>query len=599
MKKITLLLFMIICTQLSAQNIVIGTGTVSTAGTGSDPVDGYFEAFRYQTVYTAAELTASLTPGDIITGLGFSVDEDYHGGNLLGYTIKLAHTSVTNAATHNATPTTVVKNAFNYDPSVTAAGVFDMITFDNNFVWNGTDNILVEICSDGPNPYLAAGPHGGVRATSLTNGSRRFRTDGAPACGDITGSLSANRPNIRFNYTDGAPPACVAPNLGVSSVTSGTTVTLSWNSNGPTNAEVVIQAPGAGIPAIADNTGTNVTGSTYNAISLTAATAYEYYVRNECTIGSVFSTWSGPYLFNTTQIPGCPTLNTPANNFVANVSSSISFSWTPAGTGDPATSYDLFSGTSAGNVTNLVGNYTTTTTDLVLDTYATTIYWKVVAKNVGGSSTGCAERIVSTGPVPGTYCLNAPNGQWPSGAAFSTTTCDGTTSNEITASGYGGEYSLMNTEAGRGYTFTSSVATDLITISVDGINAVANGTASVSWTAPATGTVRFYTHGNATACAAPATDRIRAVICSATLSTTGFTEVGFTAYPNPVKDILNLSYTQDISKVSVHNLLGQEVITKSVNATQSQIDMSNLSNGTYLVKVTSGGATKTLKVLKQ
>lgn len=83
------------------------------------------------------------------------------------------------------------------------------------------------------------------------------------------------------------------------------------------------------------------------------------------------------------------------------------------------------------------------------------------------------------------------------------------------------------------------------------------------------------------------------------LSASKFDLNSFTAYPNPVNDILNLSYTQDISKVSVHNLLGQEVITKSVNATQSQIDMSNLSNGTYLVKVTSGGATKTLKVLKQ
>jgi len=85
----------------------------------------------------------------------------------------------------------------------------------------------------------------------------------------------------------------------------------------------------------------------------------------------------------------------------------------------------------------------------------------------------------------------------------------------------------------------------------------------------------------------------------ASLSTGSFDMNGFSAYPNPVKDVLNLTYTKEISNVSVHNLLGQEVMTKSVNATQSKIDMSNLSTGTYLVKVTSDNMVKTIKVVKQ
>jgi hypothetical protein len=47
------------------------------------------------------------------------------------------------------------------------------------------------------------------------------------------------------------------------------------------------------------------------------------------------------------------------------------------------------------------------------------------------------------------------------------------------------------------------------------------------------------------------------------------------------------------------NLLGQEVITKSINSNQSQIDMSNLPQGTYLVKVTSENQVKTIKVIKE
>jgi Secretion system C-terminal sorting domain len=83
------------------------------------------------------------------------------------------------------------------------------------------------------------------------------------------------------------------------------------------------------------------------------------------------------------------------------------------------------------------------------------------------------------------------------------------------------------------------------------------------------------------------------------LATTGFNTSGFTTFPNPVKDVLNISYNKNITNVAVFNLLGQEVATKSINATQSQIDMSNLSKGTYLVKVTADNQVKTIKVIKE
>lgn len=83
------------------------------------------------------------------------------------------------------------------------------------------------------------------------------------------------------------------------------------------------------------------------------------------------------------------------------------------------------------------------------------------------------------------------------------------------------------------------------------------------------------------------------------LGNNSFDNNGFKAYPNPVKDILNLSYTQNISNVEVFNMLGQQVIAKSVNATQDQIDMSNLAVGTYLIKVTADNQVKTIKVVKQ
>ncbi|MCO6175772.1 fibronectin type III domain-containing protein [Flavobacterium sp. NRK F10] len=86
----------------------------------------------------------------------------------------------------------------------------------------------------------------------------------------------------------------------------------------------------------------------------------------------------------------------------------------------------------------------------------------------------------------------------------------------------------------------------------------------------------------------------------AQLSAESFESNGFMAYPNPVKDVLNLKYSTEITDVKVVNLLGQVVINKNnVDSTDVQIDMNDLSAGTYIVNVTVNDAVKTIKVVKQ
>jgi hypothetical protein len=187
-----------------AQTAIIGTGTVTTAGSGSDPIDGYYSSNHYQVVYTAAELTAAGVPaGASLTGLGFSIIEDYGGGNLNNYTIGMAHTAATNSASHNSAALTVVRNASAYNPTVTAAGVFDMLAFNNNFTWNGTSNILVDICTGPGN--LFSSPYGGVRVTTLANGSRFVRADSGSQCAVPTATVNGNKPNIQFSYIGTSP----------------------------------------------------------------------------------------------------------------------------------------------------------------------------------------------------------------------------------------------------------------------------------------------------------------------------------------------------------------------------------------------------------
>ena len=71
------------------------------------------------------------------------------------------------------------------------------------------------------------------------------------------------------------------------------------------------------------------------------------------------------------------------------------------------------------------------------------------------------------------------------------------------------------------------------------------------------------------------------------------------AYPNPVKDVLNLSYKTAISNVRVINLLGQEVLNTKTNTNDVQVDMSALNAGAYIVNITVEDTVHTIKVIKE
>src|SRR5574343_111628 len=87
--------------------------------------------------------------------------------------------------------------------------------------------------------------------------------------------------------------------------------------------------------------------------------------------------------------------------------------------------------------------------------------------------------------------------------------------------------------------------------------------------------------------------------CSAFLNTTSFDESNLSLYPNPTSGIVNISYDKEISNVSVYNLLGQNVLNQEGKGLEIQLDLSTLASATYFLKITSEGATKTIKVIKQ
>jgi hypothetical protein len=63
---------------------------------------------------------------------------------------------------------------------------------------------------------------------------------------------------------------------------------------------------------------------------------------------------------------------------------------------------------------------------------------------------------------------------------------------------------------------------------------------------------------------------------------------GFEMFPNPVKDILNLSSDNKLDSIIIYNILGQEVFTTKPDKTQIKINTSTLQSGSYVVKVVEG-----------
>lgn len=89
------------------------------------------------------------------------------------------------------------------------------------------------------------------------------------------------------------------------------------------------------------------------------------------------------------------------------------------------------------------------------------------------------------------------------------------------------------------------------------------------------------------------------ILIQEVLAITDFYTDKFSAYPNPVKNNLHIRYAETIIDATVFNLLGEQLFTTAINASQGQLDMSHLAPGTYLVKVNSGSKVQTVKVIKE
>ena len=208
--------------------VMLGDGTSSTPNNTACPINITYKSLHGQSVYTAAELNAQGVSGPIyITGLAFWVNTppDYVLPNFI---IRLKHTTDTNVANwQGATDMVTVFSAESYMPT---AGGWDMLTFQTPFLWNGSQNIVVDTAFNLTEQWTQSGT---VRYTSVTNGYRCARNDYNDQTNVFSGNYtSSNRPNVKLAlvpYQTGPEIAVSPASLGFGEVEVGTSSTLQFS----------------------------------------------------------------------------------------------------------------------------------------------------------------------------------------------------------------------------------------------------------------------------------------------------------------------------------------------------------------------------------
>ena len=241
--------FVLMGTILPAQYATIGTDTLSTGEYDPSPINIYYRSHRQQIVYTKAELNAAGITGGQILELGwFVVSPPIYA--MPNYSISLKHDTVRDASSEIPGPFARVIEIPSYMPT---AGGFDMLALDTPFIWNGVDNLVVDVCWDRVNPTYDNS--GRVRYyTDSIYTTSYDRTDGSDMCGQSIYSNTSDKPHIQFLFNPAAPndAGTVGINQGEVVCTGTQPIVVSvanWGSNQITSLSVnwsvngVVQSP--------------------------------------------------------------------------------------------------------------------------------------------------------------------------------------------------------------------------------------------------------------------------------------------------------------------------------------------------------------------
>jgi hypothetical protein len=235
---------------LSAVVVTIGTGTSTNDSiTYPAPYGNWYTMARHQILVRASEIIAAGGSAGSIASLAFNVAATNNTQALQNFTIKLKQTSATSlSSSFDNTGWTTVYSVSSY----TVTTGWNTHTFSTPFAWDGSSNLLIDICFYQGSCYNWTYNASTYYTTTAFTSVVYYRDDcdfGVCSTSSVTGT-SSNRPNLRLDIQAGMPNdagiagivAPVAPfspgsqtvevllkNYGNNTISS---VTINWSVNG-------------------------------------------------------------------------------------------------------------------------------------------------------------------------------------------------------------------------------------------------------------------------------------------------------------------------------------------------------------------------------
>lgn len=287
--------------QLFSQTLQIGNADgVNNTVEFPTPYGDLYEGMRAQYLYTAAELTSKGATAGFISTVGFLV-ADPNGTSLENFSIRLSNTATVSLSATGWEPAGTVA----YDTSLwQPTGGSNLHLLETPFFWNGTSNLLIEVCFNPTAPEAGNFSTLNARTAWSTNlpfnASRTFAADDeATVCGTSTTAAlgtATNRPVLLLRFSC-QPPS----NLTLSALTSNSAgIQFSPSPDGNLYLWEV------GLQGFTPGTGTQLFGgltsnTSFGLSGLNALISYDVYVRTNC--GNANSAWIGPLTFKT--LAGC------------------------------------------------------------------------------------------------------------------------------------------------------------------------------------------------------------------------------------------------------------------------------------------------------
>jgi len=488
----------------------------------------------------------------------------------------------------------------------------------------------------------------------------------------IAGDTFATATTLPFTISPEGT-GCTTSNLSIDFPNSGFTASgLLSQGTAPTGVDAFFNwtattdalrywGTGSGSPYIGihDASGTEIAYSTYNQADVVLsgwAIGDELVIRIYDYGTSMVNVEFCLEYYTLPAAPNCAENVSPTGSDVSFNNGAATITWDAPSSGIAPTGYEVFWGTTSGDLTSIgVIDAPTTTANILGLSYGATYYYSVVPQNGASLAVGCTEYslTIENAPIPfSTDFTNYPAGftesEGPFGAPDATDNDsawdtsdflnDATLGKGAKVNIYGtsrDEYLISPTfdlSAGTHYLNIDAGITDWngtgadaggMDVDEDYVSLVFSEDDGATWSelyrwdstsgltnasqampevsiSSTSSTAKFALYAYSGVSGADYDFHVTNFqVTTTTLGTATNTLEGFTLYPTIVKEELNFRSQNNVETITVFNLLGQKVFSGAPNTNNSSINLSNLRPGVYVVKVSAEGKIGSYKIIKE